>query len=129
MWCNGELLTNDFGCPLLTITSNVKCASSVCLDIAVSIVHECTTCQFVELNLPRCIERERVSLIPAFVQICHTYMTGQTNFVHLIFIVCINNHTFVLLVSQYVSHISPNVCYFIFIHYYFQSIYYRNNYY
>ena len=61
IWCNSELLTNDFGCPLLTITSNLKCANPVCLDIAVSIVHECTTCQFVELNPPQCIERERIS--------------------------------------------------------------------
>ena len=94
------------GCPLLTITSNVKCASPVCLDIAVSIVHECTTCQFGELNPPQCIEKESISNTDTRSNLSYILIHDWSNkfSLHLIFIICINNHTFILLVSLYITY-------------------------
>ena len=58
---NGELVTNEFDCPLLTLTLNVKFVSPLCVDCCVSIVHQCTTCGFTQHTSPQYIERELVS--------------------------------------------------------------------
>ena len=45
--CDGEPVTNDICCSLLTLSSNMGCVSPMCVHTAISIVHECTTCHFV----------------------------------------------------------------------------------
>ena len=79
--CNGEPVMNDLCCPLLTLSPNMRCVSPICVHAAVSIVHECTTCHFVETHPPCLVERE---LVPS----THTNLTYKHDWSNNFF--CVN---------------------------------------
>lgn len=59
---NSEPISNDYDCPLLTMTNSVLAIVPSMVRMAVSIVHECTdTCIFVRCQRTRRLEREDVS--------------------------------------------------------------------
>ena len=66
---NDEQITNDYDCPLLSMSTNITYISPHNIFTSVSIVHECTnTCTFVESHATRRVDREvieeaRTSLI------------------------------------------------------------------
>ena len=58
-------ITDDFECPLLSLTNTVYLvpANSIRIQVAVSIMHQCTnTCKFTETAVNRTIEREQVNV-------------------------------------------------------------------
>ena len=59
---NGEPLTNEYNCPLLSLTSRVFPLSCECVKKAVSIIHECNTCTFVECRSSQRVEREDIEV-------------------------------------------------------------------
>ena len=63
MELNGDVMINDYDCPLLTLTANITIISSSIVIQSVSIVHECTaTCVFTTLPNICTVERERIEL-------------------------------------------------------------------
>ena len=60
MELNGNVMVNDYDCPLLTLTANITIISSSIVIQFVSIVHECTAnCVFTTLRNICTVERER----------------------------------------------------------------------
>lgn len=58
-----EPLTNEFDCPLLTLTSKLYCLSPSRVYSAVSVVHMCNdSCMLKQLTTHRQFEREEVNL-------------------------------------------------------------------
>ena len=56
-------VTNEYECPLLSLTAVVKILSPHQIETAVSIIHECTeTCTFVHTHTRHRIEREDVDI-------------------------------------------------------------------
>ncbi len=61
MECDGQPITNDYGCPLLTLTQTIRCVSPQSVASAVSIIHECnSSCSFVQTSRHRRVEREEL---------------------------------------------------------------------
>ena len=59
----GDPITNEYDCPLLSLTHTIFTARTSEVLQAVSVIHECTgTCQFITKECPRKVEREEVSL-------------------------------------------------------------------
>ena len=59
----GNPITNDFECPLLTLTDTVLLVPPHRVQTSVSIVHQCTdTCTFTDTGIRRRIEREEVHI-------------------------------------------------------------------
>lgn len=47
-YIDGETVTNEFDCPLFTLSDNFFALSPECIQTSVSFVHQCTnTCHFV----------------------------------------------------------------------------------
>lgn len=66
---NDQQLTNEYDCPLLTLSPYITAISPHSILTSLSVVHECTnTCTFIESHATRRVEREviqenRTSLI------------------------------------------------------------------
>ena len=57
----GILVTNEFDCPLLSLTTLFRCIPSHSIMQTVSIIHECTpSCVFKHTNTSTQVERETV---------------------------------------------------------------------
>ena len=59
----GDPITNEYDCPLLSLTHTIFTAITSEILNTVSVIHEGTgTCQFITKECPRNVEREEVSL-------------------------------------------------------------------
>ena len=59
----GAPILNEFDCPLLSLSHTIFTVYSTSIKKAVSIVHNCTdTCQFIDMECPRHVEREDVTI-------------------------------------------------------------------
>ena len=57
----GQQITNEFDCPLLSMTNTLYCIPSKSVNHAVSVVHECTnSCTLVTSSVSRIIEHEHI---------------------------------------------------------------------
>jgi len=82
---NGEPLTNDYNCPLLSLTPRVVSISSDSVKKAVSIIHECnTSCVFVECQSTCRVEREDIEIDKL------TFRHDWTNLFYCLNIYCMN---------------------------------------
>ena len=59
----GETISNEFDCPILTVTDLIYCIPSVAVCTAISVVHECTSsCVFKANMASRRVEHEDIQL-------------------------------------------------------------------
>ena len=76
----GDYITNSFEYPLLSLTSTLCCIHSEHIDVAISVVHECSDqCIFVTSDFSRTVERE---------QVVHSALTFQHDYTSLLY--CMN---------------------------------------
>ena len=59
---DGEFITNDLECPLLTLSKSICAVHPICVLSSISVVHQCTgSCIFVERLSSANVERESIS--------------------------------------------------------------------
>ena len=82
---NGEPVTNDYNCPLLSLTPRVVTINSHHVEKAVSIIHECNaSCIFVECPSTHRVEREDIEVEKL------TFQHDWTNSFYCLNIYCMN---------------------------------------
>ena len=92
MELNGDVMVNDYDCPLLTLTANITIISSSIVIQSVSIVHECTaTCVFTTLPNISTVEREIIELTQLIFKHDWTNMFYCFNII-ILYIIIINYH-------------------------------------
>ncbi len=62
-------VTNEYDCPILTVSDLVHCIPSTSVCHSVSVIHQCTcTCNFITNVVPRRIEHENIHSSQLFYQ-------------------------------------------------------------